>query len=124
MKMNNGYFEVGGEKVAVGIPVLEIEHTDIGAMNESMAGMGCPNFLIHALMQETTTVDLPFENDGAYRIVDTNGLVSITGYIFVQSLNLQGTESKAIYMISLMGGVILAEAMKAEDGKWTITAQM
>ncbi len=124
MKINNGYFEIGGEKVAVGIPVLEIEHTDMGAMSESMAGMGCPNFLLPALMQEATTVDLPFENDGAYRIVDTNGLVSLTGYVFVQSAAMQGVEAKFLYAVSVMGGLMMAQAMKAEDGKWTIMAEM
>lgn len=124
MKMNNGYFEVGGEKVTVGIPVLEIEHTDMSAMSASMAGMGCPNFLLPALMQETTTVDLPFENDGAYRIVDTNGLVSLTSYIFVQSATMQGVEAKFLYAVSVMSGLMMAQAIKAEDGKWTIMIEM
>jgi hypothetical protein len=107
MKMNNGYFEIGGEKVAIGIPVLEIEHTDLSIIEESMVGLGMPNFLIPAFKQELTTVDLPFENDGTYRIVDTNGLAPFIGYIFVQSVNLSGNEMKALYMFGMEMGVVV-----------------
>ncbi len=124
MKLNNGLFEVGGEQIGVGVPMLAIEHTDMGAMSESLAGMGCPNFLMPALMGESTTVDLPFEDDGAYRIVDTNGLVSLTGYIFVQSATMQGVEAKLLFALSAMGGAMMASATKAEDGKWTVVADI
>lgn len=124
MKLNNGLFEVGGEQIGVGVPVLAIEHTDMSAMSESMAGMGIPNFMLPALMGESTTVDIPFEDDGAYRIVDTNGLVSLTGYVWVQSFTLQGMEIKILFCMSLQGGVMQASAQKQEDGKWLISMDM
>jgi hypothetical protein len=124
MKLNNGLFEIGGEQIGIGVPVLTIEHTDLSVIDASMTGMGCPNFLMPALMQETTTVDLPFEDDGVYRIVDTNGLMSITGYIFVQSVSMQGMEGKIIFAFSILNGMIMAEATKAEDGKWTVAARV
>lgn len=120
MKMNNGYLEVGGEKVAVGIPVLEIEHTDMSMMSESMAGVGCPNFLLPAIMGTGEHVDLPFEDDGMYRIIAPNSLVPLIGYVWITSAALGGVEAKSLFGLS-MGDFMPASAIKQTDGKWLIT---
>lgn len=124
MKLTNGLFEIGGEQVGIGVPTLTLEHTDMSAMSPEMEGMGLPNFLLPALMDTEETVELPFEEDGMYRIADTGALVSLCGYCFVQSGIMQGYEIKSLYFLSIMGGLTLGTATKAEDGKWSVMVDM